>query len=712
MSPPRPARQLGALGISALVALVLIPAAFFAIGLLVFSQFSASQRMQVEIEQSYSVRTQISRVFSLAQDAETGQRGYILTGQPRFLEPYLAGAGGLNAQLGALEGLTAQSPAQHARLRRLSGLVQAKIAEMSRLIRVRDEQGQDAAEAGVSSGRGQTLMDAIRVVIGEMNREESAVLNARLMEAREQALRLQTLLTALLAGVAGSVVLAGALAVGYMRTRQRLADQAEEAALRADAVLEGAMDAILVLSEAGRVEGVNRAAELMFGYDRADLVGKHASVLIDVSSIPSWIPTLADPASTPGSMHELQGYRRSGEPFPAEMSQGAMRTGASLRAVVALRDVTERKQVERAKQEFVATVSHELRTPLTAIAGSLGILETGVLGTLSERAARMVYIARSSSERLVALINDLLDVEKIGSGQVEFASDPVDLRDVAERAVRDLGGYAGDRSISLQLLTDETPASLIGDFDRLVQVATNLISNAVKFSPDHAAVTVEVRVLASSAVLFVTDRGAGVPAEFRSRIFTKFAQADSSDTRARGGTGLGLAISREIAERHGGLVDFEDALGGGSCFRMELPLRPGAEGVNAADSAPPLPWCSEQLLLHIDDDAALGEVVRGHLAQCGRLVHARSMAEAAGQIEALAPNVVVLDLMLPDGDGADLITAIRSRRPDAVIIIYTAREVSPALAARVDRVLQKSRHSMDVLLSAVVALGPCADKAA
>jgi CheY-like chemotaxis protein len=312
----------------------------------------------------------------------------------------------------------------------------------------------------------------------------------------------------------------------------------------------------------------------------------------------------------------------------------------------------------------------------------------------------------------VALINDLLDIEKIGSGQVEFASEPLDLHEVAMRAVRDLTEYAGERSVALELYADPSAAPLLGDFDRLVQVATNLISNAVKFSPADATVSVQVRVVGSTATLLVTDRGPGVPIEFRSRIFTKFAQADSSDTRARGGTGLGLAISREIAERHGGIIDFEDAEGGGSQFRLELPLRPGFEGSEAAPATTPLPWCSEQLLLHVDDDSALAEVVRGQLAQCGRVLHASSVADAARLVEDRAPNMVVLDLVLPDGDGSELIAAIRRSRPEAVIIIYTARDVPADLAARVDRVLLKSRHSADALLSAVVALGPCAEKAA
>jgi PAS domain S-box-containing protein len=708
---PSSKRRLGGLGVSALIALVLIPAAILAIGLLLFGQFGAARQIEREVEQSYSVRNQISRVFSLAQDAESGQRGYALTGQPRFLDPYYVALGDMNEQISGLGGLTASSPSQHARLKRLTVIVEDKMSEMARLIRLRDELGLNAAEAGVASGRGKALMDEIRLVVGDMNRAESAVLTERLNEAHSQSIRMQVLLALLLAGVAGSVVLAGALAIGYIRARQRLFDRAEQATLRSDAVLEGSMDAILVLSATGRVRRVNRAAELMFGYERADLIDKPASLLIESSTIGSWVPA-SDLAAPWGATRELQAYRRDGAPFPAEVSFGAMRSGKSVRAVVALRDVTERKQVERAKQEFVSTVSHELRTPLTAIAGSLGILETGALGALSERAARMVYIARASSERLVALINDLLDIEKIGSGQVEFASDPVDLGDVATRAVRDLTGYASDRSITLERLADAGPAPLRGDFDRLVQVATNLISNAVKFSPENSVVSVGVRVLASTAVLSVTDRGAGVPEEFRSRIFTKFAQADSSDTRARGGTGLGLAISREIAERHGGTVDFEDASGGGSTFRLELPLRPGLGGVEPARTISILPWCAEQVLLHVDDDPALAEVVRGRLAPYGRLLHAGSIADATRQIEELTPNIVVLDLVLPDGDGAELIDAIRRRRPETVIIIYTARDVSPALAARVDRVLLKSRHSMDALLSAVVALGPCAQEAA
>lgn len=232
----------------------------------------------------------------------------------------------------------------------------------------------------------------------------------------------------------------------------------------------------------------------------------------------------------------------------------------------------ERQQaLARMKDEFVAATSHELRTPLTSIAGSLGLLLAGAAGDLPERAQRLVGIAHSNSKRLVGLVNDILDMDKLASGKMHLDSGPVDVAQVLRETVEANGGFAAKHCA--QLVNDSVPSGLtvLADHRRLLQVLTNLVSNAVKFSPKDGIVRLSSSPLEPGRVrITVADQGRGIPQEFKSRIFTRFAQADASDEREKGGTGLGLAIVKEIVTQMGGAISFDTALGEGTSFHVDL----------------------------------------------------------------------------------------------------------------------------------------------
>jgi signal transduction histidine kinase len=237
-------------------------------------------------------------------------------------------------------------------------------------------------------------------------------------------------------------------------------------------------------------------------------------------------------------------------------------------------DITERKEMERLKNEFIATVSHELRTPLTAIIGALGLLKKKAATDLPPDAAMFLSMAQQNSEQLAKLINDVLDLEKIESGLTAFHDEAVAVGPLLERAAALNMPYADKFDVRLELGQPLPDATVSGDADRLLQVMANLISNAVKFSPAGAVVAVTAEVRDGAARVAVADAGPGVPEEFRGRIFEKFAQADGSDTRRKGGTGLGLSICRAIVERMGGTIGYESAPGRGTVFYFDLPLRP------------------------------------------------------------------------------------------------------------------------------------------
>jgi signal transduction histidine kinase len=254
--------------------------------------------------------------------------------------------------------------------------------------------------------------------------------------------------------------------------------------------------------------------------------------------------------------------------------KGQIQTRELLRA---LRYATERKRLERLKDEFVSTVSHELRTPLTSITGSLGLLMGKTAGILSEPAARLLKIAHDNSQRLVRLVNDILDMGKLESGHAVFELKRVEVRSMVEQTVESIRGYAEDHSVKVRIEAGAAVDDIRTDTNRVAQVVTNLLSNAIKFSPPDGEVVVAVEKESEVDVVRITvrDHGPGIPVDFKSRIFERFAQGDATNARRTGGTGLGLSIAKQIIDRLGGDIGFADAPGGGTVFHVELPIWDG-----------------------------------------------------------------------------------------------------------------------------------------
>ena len=609
------------------------------------------------MNRSYETRLQIERVFSLLQDAETGQRGYIITGDERFLEPYSHAQTELDAQTRRLSDLFDVEAAQAADMSRLQELTARKLHVMAANIQTRQTQGAEAAMADIATGRGKAIMDDVRVVVARMVAREAQALSVRADAAEDRTQRTEILVGLLFLALTGVIVIAGLLTWRYVVSRQKLLADIRATASRQRAIFDGAIDAIITLNPSGSIETVNAAAEKMFGYGAAELDRRDISMLVDMApdGEGEFLKRLGSSqgALTKGLIRQMDGTRRNGETFPVDVALGAMELPTGTHVVAVVRDISERRRIEQLKDEFVSTVSHELRTPLTSIAGSLGLLAGGAAGALPEKVARLIQIAHSNSQRLVRLINDILDIEKIESGKLRLELASLDLREVAERSIEGVKGYADELGVTLSLATNEA-APVRGDADRLIQVVTNLLSNASKFSPAGGVVKVTVDREKRLARLSVVDQGPGIPDTFRARIFSKFAQADGSDTRAKGGTGLGLAIAREIAERHGGRLWFESAPGEGASFHLDLPLADSATGDQDAD----LPC-----LLIVEDDADAAEILQEMLERDG---FAADIATTARQALSMAMSgryaAALVDLHLPDADGIGLIRQLRENR--------------------------------------------------
>jgi signal transduction histidine kinase/DNA-binding response OmpR family regulator len=331
-------------------------------------------------------------------------------------------------------------------------------------------------------------------------------------------------------------------------------------------------------------------------------------------------------------------------------------------------DSTEWKQADLAKRAFVSTVSHELRTPLTSIQGSLGLVAGGAMGALPDGAKRLVDIANSNCQRLTRLINDILDIEKIELGHMEFDLKPQALMPLMRQAVEANRGYGLPRGVSLKLIEIEPDLEVEVDADRFIQVVSNLVSNAIKYSPEGGQVEVGAALRPDGVRIFISDHGDGIPEGFRERLFARFTQADSSDKRAKGGTGLGLSIAKAIIERFGGRIGFETASGQGTTFHFDLPASP------LLLQRPQAP--TPQRVLVCEDDPFFADLIGDMIQRRGssaRLVHTAAALKAALAEEPF--DALVLDLLLPDGDGIAVLRGLRAAPETAnlPVIIVSAR---------------------------------------
>ena len=346
---------------------------------------------------------------------------------------------------------------------------------------------------------------------------------------------------------------------------------------RIQTIIEAAQDPFIGIDLQGRISDWSTQAEVSFGWGREEVLGKRAGELLlpagDARELEAALDSFVRTGRSGILNRSIERVMRDrhGREIPVELKMGLVDTGAERFFGAFVHDISQRKEVERMKDEFISTVSHELRTPLTSIYGSLNLLASGAAGELPADAKQLLAISHESTERLVRLINDMLDLEKLASGKLDYRMQRQPLVPLVEQAIRDTRAYAEGLRVRFEAQVLAHPIVEV-DADRIVQLCVNLLSNAAKFSPPAALVTVCVEERAGRARVGVVDRGPGVPQDFRERMFQRFAQADASDRRARGGTGLGLAISRSIVEAHGGLLDFSSEPQVRTEFFFELPL--------------------------------------------------------------------------------------------------------------------------------------------
>ena len=344
---------------------------------------------------------------------------------------------------------------------------------------------------------------------------------------------------------------------------------------------ERAPIAVFEMDSNGTILDMNPAAETMFGHAASELVGRNlVRTLIPQDETALDLAWWADFAArrNPEAGIRTRCVRRDGLEIVCEFSLTPLIEAQDLVSVIAqCRDITQQLEAERVKKEFTSTLSHELRTPLTSIIGSLQLINTGMFGELDQDAAELALVAERNAQRLLDLINDILDLERIDSGRLSLHAEDVALDELLQESVVLNRAYAERFGVRLKLQAEPPKVVVHADRRRLLQVMTNLISNAAKFSPEGGHVELSASCADARVQVSVEDRGPGIPQEFRSRIFGRFAQADSALTRKKGGTGLGLAICKRLIELMGGEIWYADREGGGTSFHFRLPAH-GAAG--------------------------------------------------------------------------------------------------------------------------------------
>ncbi len=362
------------------------------------------------------------------------------------------------------------------------------------------------------------------------------------------------------------------------KERIRAQEDAISSAQSSKAILDASPVALSMIDVEGNIIEWNKAAERLFGWTRDEVIGKKFDFTVAPSEREIHLANVNQYKTTGTNKQlnqtlEIQMVRKDGTEFPGECIPFEVKSEGKIMLSAFMQDISARKEAEQRINEFISTVSHELRTPLTSIKGALRLIEGGIAGDVSDDALALVNVATTETERLIRIVNDILDLKKIEAGKLELRFDDVEAINVLNDALEGIDGMAKEFGIELKNDTMIASGTLHCDKDRIIQVLHNLISNAIKFSPEGETVTLQLSEIDEGLKFSVKDHGSGIPESQAHKLFGRFQQLDSSDTRQQGGTGLGLAISKAIIKEHAGTIGFESVVGEGSVFWFTLPAK-------------------------------------------------------------------------------------------------------------------------------------------
>lgn len=515
-----------------------------------------------------------------------------------------------------------------------------------------------------------------------------------------------------------------ATAIGNIEVYRLLSQQAQELgqmlryqqeeATKSQAILTSIADGVVVNNTQGRIILANPVAKRILGAPGEDLIDQDFEDLFSALS-PQGREEVVDAMetllSTPGS--ELtKAFKMTLEVenrvINAHLSPVLTEQSDLLGVVTIFRDITKEVDADRAKSEFVSTVSHELRTPMTAIKGYTDLLHAGAVGQVNEEQRRFLGIIKSNTDRLTALINDLLDISRVETGRIRFEPKPLQMGEVIADVINALAGQAEAKEQTLAYEVAGGLPDVIGDRDRLAQVLTNLVGNAIRYTPDHGEVYVRAYPVERAVRVDVQDTGIGIASEDLGRIFERFYRADHPLVQQASGTGLGLSITKMFVEMHGGRVWVESRLGEGSTFTFVLPVLPRGEEKAARRRPPPTLMARRRTVLVVDDDRNIANLVKIHLEEGGyRVLVLNNGRSVISWAEEERPDLILLDLILPDIEGLEVLRNLKKNPTTAdipVVVMTVVPDDGTARDLGADAYLTKPIETKDLLQSVEEAL--------
>ena len=703
-------RDRNRLVVAAFAVFGLLPIMMIFIGVQIGHDFAEEHRIRLEVRALRAHQTALRDVFIDLLQAETGQRGYLLTDRDTYLAPYLHAAKALPIHLQALAAASADALAR-SDAQQIDGLSRQKLAELDRTVELARHGHGEEALVIVRTDAGQQYMDQIRT-LATTGRARDVTRILRLAAAIDR-VEASTGVAAVKVAVAMMLTLAAAgwIVLASFRSRRKALTDALESEVRYRLVTEHATDVIVRIDPKGVFTFVSPASAAVLGYAPEELIGRS-------------VFDLADPEDVPRLLEHYAGFVSLGSEASAIVTTGRVirkdgraiwiegrpklvydSDGRPVAAFDVLRDVTQRREIElaleaarcealaaaEAKSEFLANMSHELRTPLTAIIGFGGLLAEDP--SLPAGARRHLQRIRDASDALLATVNDVLDFSKLEAGQVEICPWPSDLEVFVETVQGIVAEQARAKGLALEVLAELPEIRVEIDEDRVRQVLLNLLSNAIKFT-DQGFVRLELAHDGARLCCRISDTGAGIPEEKLGQLFQRFSQVDGSSTRRHGGTGLGLAICKGLVEAMGGSIGVESRPGEGSTFWFDIaaPIAVEPESFAAEGGTEDEHDLTGLRVLVVDDAALNRELIAAMLKPQGCDVVTAESGEAALDLVAGAVfDVMLIDRHMPGIDGCELARRIReSDGPNAsACLLACSADVLATLEAVFDGELSK-----------------------